>query len=276
MRVLVLGASGFLGQKVYSKLISDPKFVVEGTCCTNRRNNNLYTLDVTKEEEVKRFMLNKNPEVIAWCLTSKDERKLTNHGIPNVIKYIDEKTKFIYVTTDGFLEGKGNYTEEDLPSYLDSINPLAEYVNAKIDAENIVKQRSNNYIIARTGPLYGQDNAENWDYRTSHMAEKLSKNERIIRTENLYKTFVHVDDFAKALIEMIKINFEGTINVGPKQKESYYSFNKKMAKNIGLNSSLILNDYLDIDEARKRCIPLDTSLDTSKCRRILKTVFREV
>jgi len=84
---------------------------------------------------------------------------------------------------------------------------------------------------------------------------------------------VHVDNLADLINEMILIDLNGIIHVGPEQKESYYTFNRKMAQKLGLDENLIIDDLISNDNAIANGIPLDTSMNTDKCRRIFKTKF---
>lgn len=275
MNIIVLGASGFLGGKVYKKLRERLEFNTFGTCFCHRENGELYPLEVIDEIQVEEFFHRVKPDIVLWSLLSgdyRDEGKLTNMGLVNVIKHMNKACKLIYVTTDGFSEGRGKYTEDDIPSCLENDNPINRYVKAKIEGENIVKGLDN-YVIARTGPIYGKDVLGRWDKRTRELIEKLTMGTEIVRTSNIYKTFVNVDSFAEALIEMIDIDFRGVIHVGPECRESYYIYNVKMAQKLGLNASLIRENRLSPEEALSRGICLDTSMDTSKCRKVLKARF---
>ena len=278
MNIVILGASGFLGSKVYDRLKIIPEFNTTGTCHRHKQSSELIAIDVVDEKQVKELFSNVKPDIVLWSLLSSHysmEKELTHKGLINVIKHIKKSCKLIYVTTDGFAEGRGNYSEEDHPSYIESTRPIKQYLKAKIQAEYIVKNLDN-YIIARTGPLYGMDALGKWDKRTGELFDNLSNGREIIRTSNLYKTFVNVDDFATALVELIQIHFKGVIHVGPEVKESYYSYNVKMAKKLNLDTSLIKENCISKYEAMQLSISLDTSMNTTKCRKVLKTRFRSI
>ncbi|WP_373897196.1 hypothetical protein ACER0A_000165 [Haloimpatiens sp. FM7315] len=114
--------------------------------------------------------------------------------------------------------------------------------------------------IVRTGPLYGQDVHGNWDKRIDNLINSLSQNQIICRSSNLYKTFVHVDDLTDLIFEMIEKNYRGIIHGGPENKESYYTFNKKIARKLNLDEGLINEDIIDKEYVKINGIPLDTSI----------------
>jgi dTDP-4-dehydrorhamnose reductase len=278
VNIILLGASGLLGGKVYKRLREKSEFNTYGTYLSHRENEDLFQLLVIDEAQVEELFDKVSPDAVLWSLLSSDfknESQLTHIGLINVIKHMEKSCKLIYVTTDGFSDGRGNYSEEDVPSYIESSNPVNLYIKAKIEAENIVKGLDD-YVIARTGPIYGMDARGRWDKRTRELIENLSRGTEIIRTSNMYKTFVNVDDFAAALVEMIEIDFKGVIHVGPEKKESYYTYNTKLAQKLGSDVSLIRENQLSLEEAHSRSICLDTSMNTSKCREALKTRFRNL
>jgi dTDP-4-dehydrorhamnose reductase len=201
--------------------------------------------------------------------------ELIHIGLPNVLRSIYKDTRFIFISTDAFAGGQGGYSEDTPMRYYSIKNPLAGYANAKIDGEEMVREHKN-HVIIRTGPLYGQDVHGSWDKRTAVLVNSLSQNVKVSRSANLYKTFVCVDDLRDLLLEIIESGYNGIIHAGPSQKESYYSYNVKMAEKLGLDENLIIRDIISPERAAEEVIPLDTSMDTSKCRAVFRTNFRDV
>ncbi len=274
MKVLVLGASGFLGSKLYQQY-KNLGYEVFGTYRSAKNQDDLLLLDMYNKNEVAKILDYLKPNVVIWSLMSKtEENVLTDNGLTHIIKLLPSTTTFVYISSDSvFMEGKGNYREDDLTTNVTGNNPLANYVNGKITGEKMLKDFSN-HIIIRTGPIYGKDADGNWDHRTELLIKKLKVKETISRMVNLFKTFVHVDDLANGIIELVENNYRGIIHLGPDQKESYYSFSKKMAMKLGLDERYIVEDYLSDSEASAGNIPLDTSLNTDKAKSILKMNFR--
>jgi len=111
MKILILGASGFLGGKVYEKLILQNNYEVMGTCFKSKNNGKFNQLNIIDESEVRTVFNEFKPDIVVWCLLNMNsERELTDLGLNNVIKNIENHTKLIYISTDGFVEGKGNYS----------------------------------------------------------------------------------------------------------------------------------------------------------------------
>jgi dTDP-4-dehydrorhamnose reductase len=278
VKVLVLGASGFLGRHVYKKLLGNNLFTETVGTSYLSSTEELDSINVIDFHSFQEFYEKHNPDAVIWALMSiSNEQQLIHSGLGNLLQLIDEQTKLIYVSTDGFFpNGKGNFDEDDEPTYLDQKNPLSTYTNAKLDGENMIRKEHKNHIILRTGPLYGKDFQGKWDSRVSALLTKLKANEAYERADNIFKTFVHVEDLANAIIELLTTNLTGVLHVGPKTNESYYTFNLKMATLLNLENTLVQPNHIPAIEAREKRIPLDTSLNTSKCRSLLTTVFREL
>lgn len=276
MNVLILGASGFLGGHIYKKIKSQLDFNVLGTCYGSNNYGDLIKLDVTNEEEVKDLIYKFKPDIVLWSLMSKESEKyLIEIGLNNILKYLSYKQKLIFMSTNAVFNGKGNYSEEDNPKYKNGDESLALYSNAKIDGEKIVKHHDN-YIIIRPGAIYGQDINGKWDKRISDLINKLEEKQEVVRTENLYNTFVKVDELAEAILELIKRDCKGIIHLGPEKKESYYNYYRKMAAHLNLDVNLIKDDFIDEDYAAKNNRSLDLSINTSKCRKLLGNIFSNV
>jgi dTDP-4-dehydrorhamnose reductase len=274
MKVLVLGASGFLGGKVYRNL--KDKYEVLGTYFSSKENDELARIDINNYNDVRKVFEEFKPDIVIWCLLNmNNEKKLTEIGLSNVIKSLDYSSKLIYISTDGFYGGNGDYREDVELKHYSVENPLSAYVNAKIDGEKAVISHKNHAIV-RTGPLYGQDINNNWDKRITDLINTLSQNKKIYRSSNLYKTFVQVDDLANLIGEIVEKDYKGIIHVGPGEKESYFTFNRKIARKLNLNEELILEDIIEQEQSNLKGIPLDTSMNTEKCRRLFSTKFRSV
>ncbi|MVX63500.1 NAD-dependent epimerase/dehydratase family protein [Clostridium chromiireducens] len=268
MKVLVLGASGFLGNKIFHRMMYEQGVEVLGTCFQSSSEYNLIKVDITNEEEAKSILGNFRPDIIIWSLISRQsEKHLIEVGVNNILKYLVDDQKFVFMSSNAVFRGdnqNGYFKEEDEPKYKNSNEPLDLYANAKIDGERIVKQYKN-YIIIRPGAIYGQDINGKWDKRISDLIDKLKANQEVVKTENLFNSFVKVDELANAIVELIKIDYKGIIHLGPFHKQSYYDYFIDISRMLSLNTNLIKSNKIDKS--------MDLSLDTSKSKVILGNVF---
>ncbi|MGD8189919.1 sugar nucleotide-binding protein [Brevibacillus ginsengisoli] len=276
-KVLVLGASGFLGGRILRELQSQSEVEALGTYCRSG-SLGLKQLDVTAEGEFAKLYESFQPAVVIWSVMSGvNEDDLISRGLPRVVESLDPATKLVYLSTDGvFSDGLGNYNETHQPSYMQVDTPLAHYSNAKLQGEELILKCHSEHVIVRTGPIYGTDVNGEWDKRIAQLIEELTAGRQIVRSTNLYRSFIHVEDLAKATAEIAIGELSGYLHVGPDQKESYYTFNRKMAIKLGLPADLVVGSTVDPVEAKEKGLPLDTSLDTFHARSSLRTIFRRV
>ena len=277
MNIVILGSSGYLGSTTYNKLKMDKNLTVIGTRNHLSNRDDLVALDVLNNKTVAEFFKIHNVDVVIWCIMDRlNEKTVLENGLKNVIDNLNGQ-KLIFVSTDAFAEGKGNYDENTVMQYYSDLNPLSSYANSKIDAEKLIEEKLSNYVIVRTGPIYGKDSFGNWsDQRAVNLRCKFENGEEIRFHENMYKTFVHVEDLACSLLELSKLDYKGIIHIGPSTKESYYRFNKKIAEEMGFDSSLIQKSIMSEKESNEQGIPLDTSMNTEKVKSILSTKFRNL
>ncbi|TQK62607.1 dTDP-4-dehydrorhamnose reductase [Brevibacillus sp. AG162] len=276
-RVLLLGASGYLGSQIYQELLRDNAIDLMGTCFSAQAVHQFLRVDVTDTPSFSLILQEFSPHVVIWALMSAtDERELIEKGLEVLLSHLPEESKLIFISTDGiFGRGTGSYREEDPPEPLDERNLLAAYTNAKIRGEARIRKRHPNHVIVRVGPLYGRNAVGQWDKRVASMCADLEAGREVSRSGNLYKTFVHVEDVGSAIHELLHGSYLGTLHLGPAEKESYYSFYKKIALALGLTAEGVKETLLTEAEAQERGIPLDTSLRTKKARELLQTRFRQ-
>lgn len=271
MKVLVLGASGFLGGKVIERMKLEKDFEILGTCYKNNDDSNLVQLDVINDEQAKHIVNKFKPDVILWSLmSSQSEKDLIQIGLKNILSSIANNQKLIFISTNAVFRGnpqKGYFTEDEKPEYTNGTEDIDLYADAKIYGENMIKEHEN-HIIIRPGVIYGQDINGKWDGRILNLINSLERKEKVLRTKNIFNTFVKVEELTNAILQLIKINYKGIIHLGPANKECYYDYYVKIAKMLNLDHDLIVSN--EISE------PFDLSLDTSKSKQLLGNIFSDV
>ena len=127
-KVLVLGNKGMLGHVLYEAFQANDNNTKYDVIGINRSidntDNNSYTLDVLKLDELAQFIKNKQPKYIVNCIGSLVEASInrpslaiqTNSLLPHFLNEISEKYNFklIHISTDCVFDGKkGMYIESD-------------------------------------------------------------------------------------------------------------------------------------------------------------------
>lgn len=274
MRMLILGATGFLGSNLFQLASKNDELSVFGTSRYPQKKSTIIQVDVTDKQSIGNAIREINPEVVIWCLMHEEENHLINVGLKNLLSEMDSDTRLIFLSTDAvFVEGKGGYKEVDPIGTLPKEAPLAVYVNAKNVGENLILDSHPNHVILRTGPLY-DDEENNIEKRTLQVIEKVKENKPFEAYTNVFRSFVNINDLSSVILELSKIKLNGILHAGPLHKESYYTFYKKRLGKLGLDSSLICPIMISKEE--KPYLSFDTSLNTQKAQQLLKSKFREV
>ncbi len=271
MRILIFGASGFLGEKMLDVMkSSSPGFEVFGTCQEKERSG-LFNLDITNPVQVRDLVMNLRPDVVinSVAMSSVDEcetkQKLAHainvSGVENIVHACNAtKTKLIQISTDYVFNGKkGDYKETDLMS------PINYYGKTKSMAEDIVKQYDGS-IIARVALLYGHNPITNKSF-VHFVKNNLEANKKIVVFTDQYGTPTLIDDVATALIKLIDVDAKGIFHVAGSERISRAEVAKNICNAFGLNEDLLeFAPALHSHQVAKR--PQDSSLNIDKLRKL--------
>jgi len=265
MKVLVIGASGFLGSTLY-KIFTQNSAAVIGTFNSHQIDTKHIKMNLFNLSDIERVLSDSIPDVIVWAVCDyENENKLTDNGLKYILNCINNSIKFVYIST----------TISEGPLQRETVNPiyrtedmyLYKYVNGKIDGEKLVKAHEN-HIIVRPGSIYGIDGYSRLDTRTATIKEKIENKIPYVRANNLVTSFVNVKDLAKAIVELINMGFVGIINIAGDIPVSHYYFSKKRAESLGLDTNYIAAETKDK--------AYEYSLDTTNQRNLLKTNIRDI
>jgi dTDP-4-dehydrorhamnose reductase len=264
MKLLVIGASGYLGNTIYKKLKERNNDDIYGTCCRSSKQE-LMQINALDKVDIQK-LLSLEPDMIIWSIMDQEQEMLLSHiGINEIVNNISKDVRLIYVSTT---IGKGKDQDENVvPNVRMTDEYLSKYVNGKIAGESIVKKHSN-HVIVRPGSIYGYDYDGKMDYRMKGLLELSKMGEQYSRTANMYTSYVNVEDLSDAIIEIAYGNFTGTINISGERPVSYYDFNIYLAELMGIYSSFIIPDYREED--------IYHNLNNDKRKTLLNTLIRDI
>ena len=243
-KILLIGASGTLGSALkknyfFKKAIKPSK---------NK-------LNITNRKEIKNY-LNKEFQIVINCAAiskvriCENNKKLANKvnvfGVKNLVKEIiiyekkmKKKVLFIHLSSDAvYPYNRGNNKETS------SLSPYNFYGKTKLKSEKIVKKLKK-FIIIRT---------------RFFDKKKLKFNDA---ATDIFSSMIEVEKLVKNIIFLIKIRYNGIINVGGKKK-SDYDFIKKYKKKLLKTSSKKIFQKL------KYKIAIDASLNISHLQNLKK------
>jgi dTDP-4-dehydrorhamnose reductase len=264
MRVLIIGASGYLGKVLYAKCKASPAMSVCGTYCHNPQDDMLY-FNIFDETTIRSIIDLFDPNVIVWCLYDiEQEIEVSDRGLRYLLSHLKPNVRFIYVSsTLSPREGQNEETPSE-PRQTDMY--LANYINGKILGEEIIKNHKN-HVIIRPGQIYGLGVNGEIDTRMRRIQKEINENARMVRSANSYISVVHVEDLSSCIIELFDKNFTGTLCVASDKAVSYYEFYQYLAGQIGIASEKIQPEY---------DYTLSNYFNTEKAQALLNTKIRNL
>lgn len=264
MRILIIGASGYLGNTIYKKLKESSSDEIYGTCCKSTRNE-LIQINVLNKLDVKK-LISLKPDIIIWSIYDPEQEiALSQIGLNEIVNNLSKHVRLIYVSTT---VGQGkDQSENVLPHKRIEDEYFYKYINGKIEGENIVKKH-NNHLIVRPGSIYGYDYDGKMDSRMKALLDISKTGKKYSRTANMYSSYVNVEDLADAIIELAYKDITGIMNISGENPVSYYDFYRCLAKLQGIDSSFIIPDYKEEDKYH--------NLNNDKRKLLLNTVIKEI
>lgn len=264
MRILIVGANGYLGNTIYKKLQECTGDDIYGTCC-KFSNHELLQINVLNRLDIKK-MLSLKPDIIIWSVMDKEQEIILSQiGVNEIVNNISKDVRLIYVSTT---VGKGkDQTESVIPYRRASNEYLFKYINGKIEGEIIV-QRHTNHVIVRPGSIYGYDYDGKMDSRMKELYDISKTGEYYSRTANIYYSFVNIQDLADAIIELAYSKITGIINISGERPVSNYDFNIYLASLMNMNNTFIIPDYKEEEVYH--------NLNNDKRKLLINTLIQDV
>ena len=274
MKILIIGASSFLGNKLFNQF--SEKYDVYGTCFS-KEESRYQQLDITSKEQVDKYFSKIKPNVVilvsAFTNVDLSEEKkdlawnVNVKGTQNIVDVCRNlNLKLIYIYTDYIFDGEtGPYTEESTP------NPINYYGKTKLEAEKIVEKELNNYIIIRPAIMYGYNNKNDKPTFVSTTINKLRNNKKFYVDKKRVKYPTSIDDISKAIDLLIRDDCLGIYNVSGDEPTTRFEWARKIANIYNLPGDNIIGVIVK-EKVNK---PRDVKLVTSKIKK-LGMVFTSV
>lgn len=224
MRILVTGVKGQLGYDCVRELKERGYQNVLGI--------DREALDITKEEDVHKFICEYKPDVImhnaAWTAVDKAEQEKEAVYAVNSLgtKYIADaaklvNAKMVYISTDYVFEGIGNEAYEvDSPK-----KGLSVYGVTKSKGEDFVRETLTKYFIVRISWVFGI-NGNNFVKTMLKLATMGKKELNVVSDQIGSVTYTY--DLSKLLCDMIETDKYGVYHATNEGFISWYDFAKKI------------------------------------------------
>ncbi len=246
-RVLIVGASGMLGQSLIEKFSGIENIELLGASFEENYFENTISykqIDISKRESIKKVVYDFYPDLIinAAAFTNVDlcekERELSWKINVKGVEYLSDFARIIdahiiHVSTDYVFDGKnGPYTESDTPK------PISYYGRTKLASENALKLSGAIYTIVRTNVLYGAVKYGRPDFVRWLVNTLRDKKEVRIVTDQINNP-TYLEDLAQGIYKISESKKCGIFNIGGLEFLSRLEFSYKIAEHFNLDKNLI-------------------------------------
>lgn len=233
-KIIVIGASGLLGQRLCPFLIHRNHEIVKvGRSLTNDYVINVYTLDSVLEI-FKLF----NPDIVInlsaatnvdYCQSNINHAIGVNFFIPsiisNAIAIFKKKIYLIQFSTDQVYDGSGNHFE-DFP------NPLNIYGLTKLAGDLSINTDIS--CVIRTN-FFGKSFISRKFSFSDWVINSLKKGERIFLFDDISFNALHMQTLIEIIINIINSRLVGIFNLGAKSGISKSDFGILLANKLKLS-----------------------------------------
>jgi dTDP-4-dehydrorhamnose reductase len=234
IKVLITGSGGVLGSDLLKLL---PYEIVGFTS---------KELDVTNFKKTINILESERPDIIIHtaaytnveeCEIDPDESfRVNTIGTQNLVNYcIDKDVIFIFISSTG---AYGVKKETEPYTEFDDLSPTTIHHKTKYEAEKIIQNHLNKYLILRTGWLFGGDIAHNKNFVYKRYLEALKNNE-MYSDDSQIGNPTYVQDLVRQIQILIVNNQYGVFNcVNEAYSVTRYDYVTKIVDLFNLNCNV--------------------------------------
>ena len=270
-RLLVIGASGFIGQHLLQRLQSFPEHQVSGTYHTampHIQGCSWHQVDVTDPEQLDEVFQLTRPAVVAHLAAMADvnqcQRMPQQSTEINVrgTEYITRlctlhRAKLIFLSTEYVFSGDQGYYRED-----ESPQPTTHYGQTKWEAEQAVAREVEQWSTLRTSLVYGWPMAANRSNLVTRLLESLRSRRPFYGYTDMYRSPIYVEDVVEGIIKLVQGDYPGVHHVAGPEWVNIGEFARAVAEVFDLNQDalmLVPAPSEEMDNPRPRRLGLDST-----------------
>ncbi len=264
MRVLIIGASGFIGRYVSRRFADTGAHTVFSTY--NSRppvddGASWHRLVLTDDPELEALFDLARPDAVVHLAAMADvgaaERNpevavAVNATATATIARLAERhgAHLVFVSTEYVFDGRaGPYTVDDSPS------PNTQYGRTKFEGEQAVAALCTSWSIVRTSIVYGWPAPGRRNF-VPMLVDRLRNGEPYQGPTNVYRSPVYVEHLVDGIVRIAEGTHTGVLHVAGRDWVTMHEFAVAVAARFGLDASLVVpvanavNDRLGLDCTR--------------------------
>ena len=266
-RILILGASGFIGNALYKEL--SPYFATYGTYYSNKKhkeNQQFYHFDHT-QEDVHKVLKKVKPKLIISAVRGPFEDQIDLHQqlIEHVKLY---NCRLLFLSSSNVFDAFHNY-----PSYeFDKTLSESVYGRLKIKIENdIMRLAPSKYVIARLPMVYGLHSPRIKEIEAL-MDEKLP----LEVFPNTIVNLISDRKLTQQIHYIINQKLTGIFHLGTTDLITHYDFHKRLAAKRGWDQLVFKQVFTTNDMRYIAVLPKENKLPAHllpTCEDVLEDSF---
>ena len=247
MKVLIIGASGFIGNYLRRRLAQNPG--IDLTSTYNARtpqdiDHSWLPLEVTDHHQLQQTFEKLRPDVVVLLAAIADVRTaeigqetataVNVDGARQVARLCTRhNARLIFLSSEYVFRGdRGNYKEDDEP------DPNTHYGRTKWQAELAVADEASRWSIIRTSVVYGWPITGRLNLATV-ILEQLKSGATYEGDTGTYRTPVYVEHLTQGIMELVKNDHPGTFHIAGTDWINMYQFGLAVAEVFGQDKGLV-------------------------------------
>lgn len=251
-RILILGASGFIGNALYKELCS--YFDTHGTYLTDRKifsdNHQFHHFDM-ETENIEILLQNVKPDVIVSAVRGNFDAQVATHF--QIIDYIlRTNTKLIFISSANVFDAFTNY-----PSYeYDKTLSQSIYGRFKIKIENALLRLPNHqYNILRLPMVFGKNSP-----RVKELKTVIDLGEALEVFPNVVINATEIQKVTQQIHYIINRSREGVFHLGSTDLTHQKDFIEELCEGLGYEHVVFKNVYDSNFDRFLAVLPKDNKL----------------
>lgn len=270
-RVLIVGASGFIGQHLVRRLTVSSGYQISGTCNSivpEIENCRWIQADLTDRRQMEETFHLARPDLVVHLAAMADVNQCESEpgratqmnvgGTENVVSISAEyRARLVYLSTEYVFGGdQGHYSESDSPK------PTTHYGQTKWEAEQAVARYSYPWSIVRTSLVYGWHPRADRANLVSRVIDSLSHGRPAYGYTDMYRSPVYVEDLVEGTMKVMGEDYTGISHIAGPEWVHMGEFVHAVAQVFNLDNSLVVETEAPTDGAsgsRPNLLGLDST-----------------
>lgn len=273
-KILILGASGFVGHTVAKHLAK--KYEVTGTYLRHQQISKKITWESTDilipgflTKLVQKFQPTVIINTIAIGNVEECEKnkelcaQINIEPTKEIVKYCEKnpKVKYIFFSSDHVFDGRTKIPYEET----NKLNPINYYGQTKLQSEKIITSNQVNYAIIRPCFIFGLPQSHQHQNLFTTIFETLKKKSTFNAYSDKVRSPCYVKDLPLVIEEIIRKHKKGIFHAGS-MPVTIHEFAQNIADYFHFQKKLVVGIKSDANEFPHR--PLNCSLNTSRTKEL--------